>query len=196
MTGPAAVVRTALQLLRRHAGAVYAASAAVTLVNTVPDVLRHVPVWDDPRVGAAVGVDVVGFLTALVAQLWLTGALADLPLGGGLRAGGALRRGVALGWQAVVRAPRAVLAGVLLGGGVSALVTLPASIAAIGWRRVLGPLDDPSVGGFAVATVSDVVASWLTLPFLALVLVIAAGRSRTPGRDAGSGGPAAGMPQR
>jgi hypothetical protein len=65
-----------------------------------------------------------------------------------------------------------VTAGVVLGGAVSALLTVPASVAAIGWHRVLGPLDDPTAGGFAVAAVSDAVASVVTLPFLALVLVL------------------------
>jgi hypothetical protein len=45
-------------------------------------------------------------------------------------------------------------------------------------ERVLGPLDAPSAGAFTVATVSDVVASWVTLPFLALVLVLTAGSAR------------------
>jgi hypothetical protein len=192
VTSPAPVVRTALRLLRRHAGVVYGASAAATLVNTVPDVLRQVLVWDDPRVGSAILVDVIGFLTGLVAQLWLTGAVAGLPAGEGLTPRGGLRRGTALARRAVVRAPRTVLAGVVLGGGVSALVTLPASIAAHGLGRVLGPLDSPPVGGFAVATVSDAVASWLTLPFLALVLVLAAGRSVAPEHDAGSRQPRSG----
>ena len=174
MTAPAPVVGTALRLLRRHAGVVYAASAAVTVVNTVPDVVRQVLVWDDPSAGAAVLVDVVGFLTALVAQLWLTGAVADVPVRGGLRRGRALRRGTATAWQATRRAPATVLAGIVLGGGVSALLTIPASVAALGWRRVLGPLDAPPVGDFVVATASDAVASWVTLPFLALVLVLAA----------------------
>ena len=186
MTAPAPVVGTALDLLRRHARSVYLASAAVTLLNTVPDVVRQVLVWDDPRVGSAVLVDVVGFLTALVAQLWLTGALAGLPAGGGVHPRGALRRGTVLAWRAALRVPRTVLAGVLLGGGVSALVTIPASVAALGPSRVLGPLGDPPVGGFLVATVSDAVASWLTLPFLALVLVLANGDPAAPEHGAGS----------
>jgi hypothetical protein len=124
----------------------------------------------------AVGVDVVGFLTALVAQLWVTGAVAGLPDDGPLRPGGALRRGTALARSAVRTAPAAVAAGVVLGGAVSALLTVPASVAAIGAHRVLGPLDDPSAGGFAVATASDAVASAVTLPFLALVLVLAGSR--------------------
>ncbi|WP_448616811.1 hypothetical protein [Modestobacter sp. URMC 112] len=181
MTAPAPAVRSALRLLRRHAGAVYAASAGITLLNTVPDVLRQLLVWDDPRIAAALLVDVVGFLTGLAAQLWLTGVVAGLPTDGGLRLRGALGRGVALAARAVRRAPGTVLAGVLLGGGVSALVTLPASVAAIGLHRVVGPLDDPSAAGFAVATASDAVASWLTLPFLAVVLVLAAGRGRGDG---------------
>lgn len=179
-TGTASVLRHVLRLLRRHAGTVYLASAAVTLVNTVPDVVRQVLVWDDPRIGSAVLVDVIGFLTALAAQLWLTGAVSRLPSGGGLQLRGALRRGAALAWRAAVRAPRTVLTGVVLGGGVSALVTIPASVAALGPGRVLGPLDAPPVTGFVVATVSDAVASALTLPFLALVLVLTAGPATAP----------------
>jgi hypothetical protein len=185
VTAPAPVVGTALRLLRHSARSVYLAAAAVTLLNTVPDVVRQVLVWDEPSTAAALVVDVVGFLTALAAQLWLTGAVVDVPAGGGVRRGRALRRGTAVAWQAVRRAPATVLAGVVLGGGVSALLTVPASVAALGWRRVLGPLDAPPAGDFVVATVSDAVASWVTLPFLALVLVLAAQvrPDRRPGTD-------------
>jgi hypothetical protein len=67
---------------------------------------------------------------------------------------------------------------VVLGGAVSALLTLPASVAALGLERVIGPLDAPSAGAFTIATVSDVVASAVTLPFLAVVLVLTAGSTR------------------
>ncbi|MCZ2820484.1 hypothetical protein O2V63_09100 [Modestobacter sp. VKM Ac-2977] len=170
----AGTLAAALRLLRRHAPAAFLASVVATAVNTVPDVLRQVLVWDDPRLWAALAVDVVGFLTALVAQLWVTGALAGLLDGGRLTPAGALRRGTALAVRAVRRAPGTVLAGVVTGGAVSALLTLPASIAALGAGRVLGPLDSPDVGAFAVATVSDVVASAATLPYLAFVLVLVA----------------------
>ncbi len=173
-----AVVAQALHLLRRHAGRVYAASLAVTLVNTVPDVLRQLLVYRDPSVVHAVGVDVVGFATGLLAQLWLTGALTGLPADGRVRPGGALGRGVATAVRAVRTSPAAVLAGVVLGGAVSACLTLPASIAALGLDGVLGPLGATSAVAFTVATVSDVVASWVTLPFLALVLVLTAGSTR------------------
>jgi hypothetical protein len=165
-------VREALTVLRRHPLRAYLAAVAATLVNTVPDVVRQLFAWEDPRVSAALLVDAVGFLTALAAQLWVTGAVADLPVGGALRPAAALRRGTGLAWAAVRTAPRTVTAGVVLGGAVSALLTVPASVAAIGWHRVLGPLDDPTAGGFAVAAVSDAVASVVTLPFLALVLVL------------------------
>jgi hypothetical protein len=177
-------VREALRLLRRHAGAVYAVSAAVTLVNTVPDVLRQLLVYDDPGVGRALLVDVVGFLTALVAQLWLTGALTTLPDGGRVTPRGALGRGTATALRAVRTSPAAVLTGVVLGGAVSALITVPPSVAALGVDGVLGPLDAPSAAAFTVATVSDAVASWATLPFLAVVLVLTAGSTR---RFAGRG---------
>jgi hypothetical protein len=83
--------------------------------------------------------------------------------------------------RAVRSAPGTVAAGVVCGGAVSALLTLPASVAALGLHRVLGPLDDPSVGAFAVATVSDLVASAVTLPFLGLVLVLAGAADRGRG---------------
>ncbi|MCZ2805473.1 hypothetical protein O2W18_10195 [Modestobacter sp. VKM Ac-2983] len=172
--GTAGTLGTALQLLRRHAPAAFLAAATAAAVNAVPDVLRHVLVWDDPRLWTALAVDVVGFLTGLVAQLWVTGAVAGLLDGGRLTPSGALRRGVALAVRAVRRAPGTVLAGVVTGGAVSALLTLPASVAALGFDRVLGPLDSPDVGAFAVATVSDFVASTATLPYLAFVLVLVA----------------------
>lgn len=169
------IVRETLALLRRHAGRVYAVSLAVTLVNTVPDVLRQLLVYRDPSLAHALLVDVVGFGTGLVAQLWLTGALTGLPGTGRVRPGGALGRGTATALRAVRTSPAAVLAGVVLGGAVSALITLPASVAALGLGQVIGPLDAPSAAAFTVATVSDVAASAVTLPFLAVVLVLTAG---------------------
>jgi len=179
------VLAASVGLLRRHWATAYLVSLAATLVNTVPDVLRQVLVWDDPRFAAALLVDVVGFGTALVAQLWMTGALVDLPDGGGARPAGALRRGVRLGRRAVRRAPGTVAAGVVCGGAVSALLTIPASVAALGPHRVLGPLDSPGAGAFTVATVSDLVASAVTLPFLALVLVLVATGPRLAPAPAG-----------
>jgi hypothetical protein len=182
---PAGTLSTALRLLRRHPGVAFLASGLATAVNTVPDVLRQVLVWDGPRWGAALTVDVIGFLTGLLAQLWVTGALVGLPDDRPLAPTGALRRGTSLAARAVRTPPVTVLAGVVVGGAVSALITIPASVSALGAHRVLGPLDSPGVGPFAVATVSDAVASAATLPFLALVLVLAAGwRPARPGTSA------------
>ena len=184
MSSALGTVQEALGLLRRHWRAAYLVSLIATLVNTVPDVLRQVLVWDDPHLAAALLVDVVGFGTGLLAQLWVTGALAPLPAGERPDRAGALGRGARLAWQAVRRAPGTVLAGVVLGGAVSAVLTIPASAAALGFDRVLGPLDSPGVGAFTVAAVSDVVASAVTLPFLALVVVLVARRDRlTPPAD-------------
>jgi hypothetical protein len=185
VSAPLDTVRQALHLLRRHARAAYLVALAATLVNTVPDVLRQVLVWDDPSRAAALAVDVVGFGTGLLAQLWVTGALAALPAGERPVLSGALGRGTRLAVRAVRLAPLTVLAGVVLGGAVSALLTVPASVAALGFDRVLGPLDAPGAGAFAVAAVSDVVASAVTLPFLALVVVLVAGRDRLTAPDAG-----------
>ena len=132
-----------------------------------------------PGVGSLF-VDVVGFSTGVLAQLWVTGALAAVPGDGRLRPRAALPRGAGLAWAAVRSAPGTVATGVVLGGAVSALLTLPASVAAIGLHRVVGPLDRPPVGSFALASLSDVVASVVTLPFLALVLVLAAQRRLAP----------------
>lgn len=182
MPAPAGTLRAALGVLRRHARTAWLVALAATLVNTVPDVLRQVLVWDDPRLAAALAVDAVGFTTGLIAQLWVTGALAGLPAGRGAETAGALRRGVVLAARAVRRAPGTVLAGVVTGGAVSALLTVPASVAALGADRVLGPLDSPGVGPFTVAAVSDLVASAATLPFLAVVVVLASGwPARPPG---------------
>lgn len=180
---PVGVVRTALAVLVRHRRPAYLAALLATAVNTVPDVARQLLVHDSPSVAAALLVDVVGFGTALVAQLWVTGAVTALPDGGPLALRGALGRGTGVALRAVRTAPGAVALGVVLGGAVSALLTLPPSIAALGVDGVLGPLGSPGAGAFAVATVSDVVASVVTLPFLAIVLVIAAGRrlARSPG---------------
>lgn len=174
------VLAEAVGLLRRHPGPPYLAALVATLVNTVPDIGRQRLVWDDPSGWHALLVDVVGVLTAVVAQLWVTGAVAAVPATGRTSWTGALRRGTALAWTAVRTAPGTVLAGIVAGGAVSAVLTLPASIGALGLDRVLGPLDSPGVGAFAVAAVSDVVASTVTLPFLALVLVLVAAR-RSPG---------------
>jgi hypothetical protein len=59
--GTVGAVGTALTLLVRHWRGAYAAALAATLVNTVPDVVRQVLVWDDPRYASALLVDVVGF---------------------------------------------------------------------------------------------------------------------------------------
>ena len=177
--GAVGTVRAALAVLRRHWRPAYLAALAATLVNTLPDVVRQLLVRDDPDVAAAVLVDVVGFATGLLAQLWVTGAVGALPAGGGLTPAGALRRGAGTAWRALRGAPGTVALGVVLGGAVSALLTVPASVAALGLDGVLGPLGSPGAGAFAVATGSDLVASVVTLPFLAVVLVLAAGRRLT-----------------
>ncbi len=181
-SGSYATVRDALAVLRRRWPAAYLAALVAAGVNTVPDVVRQLLVRDDPRISAALLVDAVGLATGVVAQLWVAGAVAALPAGGALLPAGALRRGAGLAGRAVRSAPGAVGLGVVLGGGVSALLTLPASVAALGADGVLGPLDSPAAGAFAVATASDLVASVVTLPFLALVLVVAGSRlTASPG---------------
>ncbi len=54
--GTAGIIRASLALLRRHAGRVYAVALAVTLVNTVPDVLRQLLVYRDPSLAHGLAV--------------------------------------------------------------------------------------------------------------------------------------------
>ena len=93
--GAVGTVRAALAVLRRHWRPAYLAALAATLVNTVLDVVRQLLVRDDPDLAAAVLVDVVGFTTGLLAQLWVTGAVAALPTGGALAPAGGTWRGAA-----------------------------------------------------------------------------------------------------
>ncbi len=91
-------------------------------MNTVPDVLRQLLVWDDPRVSVALLVDVVGFRTGLLAQLWVTGALSGPAVDGRPRFRGSLLRGTGLAWAAVRSAPATVAA---VSDVVASVVTLP-----------------------------------------------------------------------
>lgn len=77
----------------------------------MPDVARQVLVWADPSRAAAFAVDVVGVLTATVAQLWVTGVVVGLVRAGRVRWAGALARGTRTAWRALRRSPGTVLAG-------------------------------------------------------------------------------------
>ena len=95
-SGPVGTARAALRVVRRRWRPDYPAVLAATLVNTtVPDVVRQLLVRDDPHIASAVLVDVVGFATGLVAELWVTGAVAALPTGGALARAGGTWRGAA-----------------------------------------------------------------------------------------------------
>ena len=134
---------------------------AVALVLAVADLLRQLPVRDDPSRAAALLVDVVGVLSATVAQVALVGALAGLPwLAGGVRL-----------LAAAVRArPGTVLAGLAVAGSVSALLTLLPSVLLLGYGQVLGPLQDPPLRDLVLAQASDVVATAVTAPWFALLV--------------------------
>ncbi len=133
---------------------------AATLLG-VPDLLRQLPVRDDPSYAHALLVDVVGVLSAGVVQVALIGMLAGLPwLSGGAR----------LLLVAVRRSPGTVLAGLVAAGGVSALLTLVPSVLLLGLDQVLGPLQDPPLRDLLLAQVSDVVATALTAPYFAVLV--------------------------
>ncbi len=139
-----------------------------TLLLAVPDLLRQLPVRDDPSSLHALLVDVVGVLTAAVLQLALIGVL------DGRRA----VDGPAVLLRALRARPGVVVAGMALAGAVSALLTLVPSVALLGFRQVLGPLQDPPLRDLVLAQLSDVVATAVTAPWWALLVgtVAASGR--------------------
>jgi len=135
---------------------------AAALLLAVPDLLRQLPVRADPSRLHALLVDVVGVLTATAVQVALIGLLA------GRRP--ALREGAALLAEALRRRPGTVLAGLVLAGLVSALLTLVPSVALLGFGQVLGPLQDPPLSDLLLAQLSDVVATALTATYFAVLV--------------------------
>ena len=135
---------------------------AAALLLAVPDLLRQLPVRADPSRLHALLVDVVGVLTATAVQVALIGLLA------GRRP--ALREGAALLAEALRRRPGTVLAGLVLVGLVSALLTLVPSVALLGFGQVLGPLQDPPLSDLLLAQLSDVVATALTATYFAVLV--------------------------
>ncbi len=156
-------LRTALARCTPHAFLVGLAGA---LLLAVPDLLRQLPVRDDPSYPHALLVDVVGVLTAAVLQVALIGLLN----------GGSAASGVGLLLTAVRRSPGTVLAGLALAGSVSALLTLVPSVALLGPGQVLGPLQDPPLRTLLLAQASDVVATAVTAPWFALLVGVLSGR--------------------
>ena len=138
---------------------------AVAMVLAVPDLLRQLPVRDDPSRLHALAVDVIGVLSATVAQVALIGMLAGLPW---------LVGGMHLLVAAVRRRPGTVLAGLAGAGAVSALITLVPSVALLGYGQVLGPLEDPPLRDLVLAQVSDVLATALTASWFAVLVRLCA----------------------
>lgn len=156
------VLLPALRALRPR-DLLYGLTAA--LVLAVPDLLRQLPVRDDPSRLAALLVDVVGVLSAALVQVALIGMLAGLPwlVGGSRLLLGALRR-----------RPGSVVAGLAASGAVSALLTLVPSVALLGYGQVLGPLEDPPLRDLLLAQLSDVVATAVTAPWFAVLVRLCA----------------------
>jgi len=141
------------------------------LLLAVPDLGRQLPVRADPSRLHALLVDVVGVLSAGVVQVALVGLLAGLP---------ALRGGAGLLAAAVRRRPRAVLAGLLCAGTVSAVLTLVPSVLLLGPAQVLGPLEGPALWRLVAAQASDVVATAVTAPWFAVLVRLCAERDAPP----------------
>lgn len=155
----------------------YALALAGAVLLFVPDLGRQLLVRDDPSYPHALLVDVVGVVTAALVQVSLVGAVA------GASPARWLPGGTALVLRAVREDWRTVLAGLVAYGGVSALITVPVSVAALGVRQVIGPLHDPSVGALVVAGLSDLVGTALTAAwFASLVVSLTGSRAGQPQR--------------
>ncbi len=146
---------------------------AVAAVLAVPDFARQLPVRDDPSRLHALVVDVLGVASAAVAQVVLIGMLAGLPW---------LSGGTTLLLRAVRRRPGAVLAGLVVAGAGSALLTLLPSVLLLGYAQVLGPLRSPPLRDLVLAQLSDVVATAVTAPYFAVLVRRCAGPDSTSAR--------------
>ena len=161
MRGSEHLARTLRDLLGPRRSALLA-GLAVALTLAPLDLGRQLLVRDDPSRLHALLVDLVGVATGAVAQVVLVGLLAAR------RAW--LTAGVRLVLAALRRRPAALVAGLLLAGAVSAVLTLPVSVAALSPGQVVGPLDGPPLSALLTATASDVVATAVTAPYFALLV--------------------------
>lgn len=160
-------LRAALRQLLGPSRAALAGGIGLALLLAPLDLSRQLLVRQDPSRLHALLVDVVGVLTATVGQLALIGALAS--------PGSAVRRwlpdGSRLLQQAVRRRPGVVLAALAAAGLISAVLTLPVSIAALSPGQVLGPLNDPPIGALLLAGASDAVATAVSAPYFAVLVL-------------------------
>lgn len=153
-----------LALLRGRHRSAYAVGLVASVLLAVPDLGRQLLVRDDPSRWHALLVDVVGVLSATLVQVALVGAATGAPFARWLPAG--TRRLL----QVVRERPSLVLAGLAAAGAVSAVLTLPASVAVLGPGQVLGPLRDPALWKLGVAQLSDLVATAVTAPYFAVLV--------------------------
>ena len=157
-------LRHALHLVLGPERRAFAVGLVAALLLAVPDFLRQLPVRNDPSYAHALLVDVVGVLSAALVQLALVGAAA------GARPGGWLPTGVRLALAGLRDFPLVVVGGLVCAGAVSAVLTLPVSIAALGAQQVIGPLHGPPISALLVAQASDVVATAVTAPYFAVLV--------------------------
>lgn len=177
-TGLRAELTAPLRLLRTGHPSTYAVGLLAAVLLAVPDLGRQLLVRDDPSRWHALLVDVVGFASATVVQVALVGAATGAPGRRWLSAG-------TTRLLALVRArPLLVLAGLVCAGAVSAVLTVPASVAVLGVGQVVGPLHDPALWRLGVAQLSDLVATAVTAPYFAvLVATSRSAREDGPHRD-------------
>ena len=154
----------ALRDYRSRAPVAVGAGVALALVLLPLDLGRQLPVRDDPSLLHALLVDALGVVLATVGQLAVVGALT------GSRPARWLADGTARTLAALRAHPAPLLLGLVLAGAVSGLLTVPASVLALGADQVLGPLQDPPLSRLLVAGASDAVGTAVTAPFFALLV--------------------------
>lgn len=162
----------ALRLVVGPERRVFAVGVVAALLLAVPDLGRQLLVRDDPSYPHALLVDVVGFVSAALVQVALVGGAAHAP---GRRW---LTTGLRLVLAGLRQRPAVLVSGLVCAGAVSALLTLPASVAALGAGQVIGPLHGPPLSALLVAGASDALATAVTAPYFAVLVVSLTGPAR------------------
>lgn len=170
------MVRAAVRLALRSPRQAFLPGAAAAAVLFAPDVLRQLPVRDDPSLRRQALVRAVGFGTSAVVQIALVGRLAPLA---GLPGG--LRQSVPLLRRALAAHPEQVVAGLVVFGALGGAITLPPSLRLFGLRLVTGPVPRPTLRRLVAAELTNGLATTVSAPLFALqVALAAADRAASP----------------
>lgn len=163
------MLRAAVRLALRSPRQAFLPGAAAAAVLFAPDVLRQLPVRDDPSPARQSLVRAVGFGTSAVVQVALVGRLAPLA---GLPGG--LRQSVPLLRRALAASPEQVVAGLVAFGALGGAITLPPSLRMFGRRLVTGPVPRPTLPRLVAAELTNALATTVSAPLFALHVALVA----------------------